>query len=170
MVASPSKSDGRSQKAVLGIPTVALVETALLLGAALLFDALFLDGTRFRAWSQHPFWIPVLLVAVQYGTNAGLVAATAGTLALLAGNIPPQAVFEDRFIWFSGIVRLPLLWFVVTVVLGELRMRQIREKKALREQFGEASRREAVLTEAYQRLNEVRMGSKPGWQVKYEPR
>ena len=47
----------------------------LVLGAALLCDALFLGGTRFRSWSHHPFWIPVLLAAVQYGTNAGLFAA-----------------------------------------------------------------------------------------------
>jgi polysaccharide biosynthesis protein PelD len=41
----------------------------------------------------------------------------------------------------------------VAVILGELRMRQIRGKEALQEQFREASRRETVLAEAYQRLN-----------------
>jgi polysaccharide biosynthesis protein PelD len=153
MKASLSKSGGRARGAVVGIPAAALVEIALLLGAALLCDAIFLDGTRFRSLPQHPFWIPVLLVAVQYGTNAGLAAATAATLALLAGNLPPQAVFQDRFAWFSEIVHLPLLWFVAAVVLGELRMRQIREREGLRERLGEASHRENVLAEAYKRLN-----------------
>jgi polysaccharide biosynthesis protein PelD len=152
MKASQSKSGGRASGAVVGIPVAALVEIALLLGAALLCDTLFLDGTRFRSLPQHPFWIPVLLVAVQYGTNAGLAAATAATLALLAGNLPPQAVFQDRFAWFSEVVHLPLMWFIAAVVLGELRMRQIRERQALREQLAETSHRENVLAEAYKRL------------------
>ena len=156
MKASQSKSGGRSRGAVAGIPAAALVEIALLIGAGLLCDILFLDGTRFRAMPQHPFWIPVLLVAVQYGTNAGLAAATAATLALLAGNLPPQALFQDRFAWLSEVVHLPLLWFVAAVVLGELRTRQIREREALRKQLAEVLHRENVLAEAYNRLNAAR--------------
>lgn len=155
MKASPSRSAERAYRGrtVLGVRAVALAEIILLLGTALLIDWLFFDGTRFRSLLLHPFWIPVLLVTVQYGTNAGLISAVAATFALLAGNLPPQAIFQDRFAWLFGIVRLPLLWFVAAVVLGELRTRQIREREALREQLGEVSRRENVLAEAYKRLS-----------------
>lgn len=153
MTPSPTKPGAGGRRAVLGVPVAALVEIVLLLGAALLCDALFLGGKRFHSWSHHPFWIPVLLAAVQYGTNAGLFAALAATLAILAGHIPPQTLFQDRFAWLSGMVHLPLLWFVAAVVLGELRMRHIRATQALRQELGEASRRENVLAEAYRRLN-----------------
>jgi GGDEF domain-containing protein len=158
MTLSPSKPEARARHAVLGIPAAALVEIGLLLGAALLCDALFLGGTRFRSWSHHPFWIPVLLAAVQYGTNAGLLAALAATLALLAGHLPPQGMFQDHFAWYSAMVHLPLLWFVAAVLLGELRMRHIRERESMREQIGEAAHRENVLADAYRRLNAAKDG------------
>jgi polysaccharide biosynthesis protein PelD len=138
--------------AVFGLRYTALVELGLLLGLALAVDRFFLDGTRFRSLALHPFWIPVLLLSVQYGTNAGLLAAIASTLALLAGNLPPQGLLEDRFVWLFETSRLPLLWFGASVVLGELRSRQLRESEQARRDLGEARGRESVLVEAYKRL------------------
>ena len=121
-----------------GVRHPAFLEITLFLALALAIDWLFLDGTRFHSMSLHPFWILVLLVTVQYGTNAGLFAALASTVALLAGNVPIQAAFQDRFQWLFEIMRLPLLWFLTAVTLGELRMRQIRERELLRSQAAEA--------------------------------
>jgi polysaccharide biosynthesis protein PelD len=94
----------------------------------------------------------VLLLSAQYGTNAGLLAAIASTVALLAGNLPPQGLLEDRFAWLFETARLPLLWFAASVVLGELRTRQLRESEQARRDLSEACRRENVLVEAYKRL------------------
>jgi polysaccharide biosynthesis protein PelD len=137
---------------VCGLRYTALVELGLLLGLALAVDRFFFDGTRFRSLALHPFWIPVLLLSVQYGTNAGLLAAIASTLALLAGNLPPQGLLEDRFAWLFETSRLPLLWFAAGVVLGELRTRQLRESEQTGRDLGEARGRESVLVEAYKRL------------------
>jgi hypothetical protein len=128
------------------------IEILLLLSGMLAFDKIFLDGTRFRSAAQHPFGIVVLLAAVQYGTNAGLLAAAASTVALLAGNMPPQPVVQDRFTWLFEVIRLPLLWFVTAVILGELRMRQIRERERLSRELAETSRREKITREANKRL------------------
>src|ERR1700720_4282176 len=97
---------------LLGIRYSALLEMALFLGVALGIDRIFLDGSRFRSMPQHPFWILVLLIAVQYGTSAGLLAAFVSSVALLAGNVPAQAILQDRFAWGFEILRLPLLWFL----------------------------------------------------------
>jgi polysaccharide biosynthesis protein PelD len=139
-----------------GIRHPAFLEVTLFLTFALAVDRLFLDGTRFRSLSQHPFWILVLLVTVQYGTNAGLFAAIASSVALLAGNMPLQPAFQDRFQWLFEVIRLPLLWCLTAVTLGELRMRQIRERERLRGQVEEASRRDQILTDGYKRLNAVK--------------
>jgi hypothetical protein len=139
-------------RSVAGIRLSALLEIALFIGVALIVDRMFFDGTRFRSASQHPFWIPVLLVSVQYGINAGLVAAAAASVALLAGNVPPQSISQDRFAFVFEVCRLPLMWFISAVVLGELRMRQIRERSALRRELVDTNEREQTVTAAYKRL------------------
>lgn len=139
-----------------GIRLSAIAEIAVFLGIALIIDRAFFDGTRFRAAAQHPFWIIVLLVSVQYGTNAGLLAAAASTAALLLGNIPPQPISLDRFAWSFALCKLPLMWFASSVVFGELRLRQIRERTALRRELEETAEREQILTGAYKRLSETK--------------
>jgi polysaccharide biosynthesis protein PelD len=137
---------------ILGLRYTALLEIALLVGTVLVIDRFFFDGTRFRTLALHPFWIPVLLASVQYGTNAGLVAAIVSSIALLAGNLPPQGILQDRFGWLLETARLPMLWFGAGVVLGELRTRQLRQSEKARADLEEASRRESVLVAAYKRL------------------
>ncbi|MBV9507863.1 MAG: GAF domain-containing protein [Acidobacteriia bacterium] len=154
--APTSKPPLKRYRTILGIRYATLLELGLGLSLPLVFDALFLDGTRFRSTPQHPFWIPVLLLAVQYGTGAGVLAAIVSSIALLAGNLPPQAVFEDRFTWFFEVGRLPLLWFIVALVLGELRRRQLEERERLRQELEEACRREDIVADAYRRLREAK--------------
>jgi polysaccharide biosynthesis protein PelD len=152
----PSEGRARLRGTVLGVRYIALLELVLLLGGTLAIDRLFFDGTRFRALGLHPFWIPVLLASVQYGTNAGLVAAVTSTVALLAGNLPPQGIFQDRFTWLFQLARLPMLWFAASVVLGELRTRQFRESGKIRADLEDTSRRENLLVDAYKRLEAVK--------------
>ena len=143
----------KTRRSLAGVRVSAILEIVIFLGVALALDQILFDGSRFRLASQHPFWILVLLVTAQYGTNAGMLAALASSVALLAGNVPPQAITQDRFTWLFQIGQLPLLWFVSAVVLGELRMRQIRERAALAGQLAETAHREQVLADGYQRLS-----------------
>jgi hypothetical protein len=152
-----SKPDGMAPaRIVAGVRLSAIIEITLFFGGSLLVDHFFFDGTRFRSASQHPFWIPVLLVSAQYGTTGGLLAAMAATVALLSGKLPPETISQDRFAWWFEIGKLPLLWFIAALTLGELRTRQIRERAILRDQLAETSRREQVLADAYRRLSGVR--------------
>ena len=73
---------------LLGVRVAAWVEIALFFVAVLAIDALLLDGDRFWDVRPHPFWLIVILVAVQYGANASLVAALTASLALTVGNLP----------------------------------------------------------------------------------
>lgn len=151
-----SSKASKMRRSLAGVRISAILEIVMFLGVSLILDQLVFDGSRFRSASQHPFWILVLLVTVQYGTNAGLLAALASSAALLTGNVPPQAITQDRFGWLFQIGQLPLAWSVSAVVLGELRMRQIRERATLIRQLAETAHREQVIADGYQRLSMVK--------------
>jgi GAF domain-containing protein len=155
-VTPPAASKPISDRSIAGVRVSAILEIAAFLAGALLLDSFFFDGTRFRSASQHPFWILVLLVSSQYGTNAGLLAAIAASAALLSGKLPPETISQDRFSRWFEIGKLPLMWFISALVLGELRVRQIRERGALQEELVETARREQVIADAYRRLSGVR--------------
>ena len=141
---------------ILGLRRVALIELGILVTLIVALDFLAGDGTRFRAVVPHPFWLPVLLLVVQYGTNEGLLAAIFCTAALYVGNLPPQTIETDIYAYLFGVTLQPTLWVVSAVIFGELRMRQIRRENALRERLGEAEKRNDVLTGAYEQLSKVK--------------
>lgn len=145
-------------KRILGIPTGAILETVIFYAVLLLIDFVFRDGTRFWGVSPHPFWLPVLLLTMHYGTNAGIIAATIGTVFLLAGNIPEQTMEQDLYQYVGAIVVQPILWFLAALILGELRMRHIRERDLLRSKVTELQTQAKAIGDAYNRLHEVKMG------------
>lgn len=140
----------------LGFRRAAVIEVLLYLGAALALDVLFFDGTRFRDVQPHPFWPIVVLAAAQYGTSDGMLAAAAASAALLLGNIPPQDLSQDSYDYITTLVREPVAWFVAATVLGELRMRHIRERDELRHDLDASRRREATLSDAHARVTALK--------------
>lgn len=138
---------------ILGVRRSAVVEIASFLAVALLIDFAFLDFGRFAGVSPHPFWMIVLLCAVQYGTTEALVAAAAASAALLVGNLPPQRFGQDLYQWLLDATLQPLLWAVAAVVFGELQGRVRRERDVLREEVIQSRKREEVIAAAYRKLD-----------------
>ncbi len=126
----------------LGLRLVAWIE--MLIFFCLMFAIAFIFRIPFNYFSvsPHPFWIIVILMAAQYGTNEGLVAAIISTCVLLLGPLPTQDILQDRFQYFFILVKTPLLWFIAAVIFGELRKRQIRERDHLKKS-GFGCRRES---------------------------
>lgn len=79
--------------------------------------------------NPHPYWLPVLIFALAYGSAAGLIAATVATILYLAGPLPPFAGGDDYFAYVLGVSRLPLLWIGTALVIGEVV--SIRRKKLI---------------------------------------
>lgn len=148
----------RKPRRFFGLRRSAVIEIAVYLGGALLLDTLVFEGVRFREVSPHPFWPLVLLIAAQYGTTEGLLAAASATAALLAGNIPEQSFSQDIYEYLFSIIREPLLWFAASVVLGELRSRQAQFLDTLREELQVSKKRGSDLAIAYQRMNKLKDG------------
>ena len=141
---------------ILGVRRSALLEIALFFVVAILLDRFVFDADSFWYVTPHPFWIIVLLVTVQYGTAEGVLAALAATVVLLAGYMPEQTLNQNLYDYLFGMVRRPLMWFVAAVLLGELRMRHLREKERLSRQLEEAREKERTIATAYTRQQEIK--------------
>ncbi len=141
---------------VLGMRKSALIEMALFFLVALVLDALATGGTRFWGTAPHPFWIVVILMTVQYGTTEGLVACAVATAALLMNNLPEQSLSQDFYDYVFTLTSRPLMWFVAAVILGELRMRQIRERDELRRNLDQTVKRENTVAAAYDRMRTLK--------------
>jgi hypothetical protein len=142
----------RPPRRILGIRLAALLETVVLLAAALVADKLLLGGDRFAGVTPHPFWIVVLLAAAQYGTREGLMAAALAIIALLAGQLPEQGFDEDLNAWLLRIGGVPVLWIIAGAVLGEIRDGHRRKADALQENLEELREQASAITQAYERL------------------
>ncbi|HRJ60281.1 MAG TPA: GAF domain-containing protein [Azospirillaceae bacterium] len=141
---------------VLGLRPSALLELALFF--LLLFAIDYLDGTlnRFDGVQPHPYWIVVLVLAAQYGTSEGVLAAIAASIALRLGNIPEQVVSQDYYQYLYAVSREPIFWLVAAVVLGEMRMRHLREREELRESLAMARKESEAIAASYRKLKDVK--------------
>lgn len=135
---------------IAGIRVSAIVEALGILVVLTLIDLLFVHSHRFWDLNPHPFWIAVLLVAAQYGTNEGLIAAGLATLFYLVGNIPPVSEGVNHYTRLFEICLNPILWFVAGWVIGEIRQRHVRERERMTQALEEAHTRENLIADSYQ--------------------
>lgn len=144
----------QQQLRIAGIRGSAVMEIALFFGLMLLIDVMQLHGQRFWGIEPHPYWIIILLVSVQYGTAEGLLAVIVASCFLLIGNMPQQQLDQDMYAYLFMVAKLPLLWVVASVTLGELRNRHIRERANLHHALALAHEREEKITESYEWVRE----------------
>lgn len=141
---------------MLGLRASALLELLIFFVVMLGYDAVFGEGIRFFDVQPHPFWVIVVLVAVQYGTAEGVVAAIIASLALLLGNLPEQTMNQDIYDYLLAIFFMPLLWLLTAVIVGEFRQRHIRENSYLRQQLEESKEREKIIAESYESVKSLK--------------
>ena len=114
----------------LKIHFTALFELAVLLGIVVALELFFQPGLIVEL-KPHPFWIPVLLVSLQYGTIDGLVAVAASTVAVWLLGWPQPHPNEDYLGYLSRVWNEPLLWLGAAILIGEFRLRQLSELRGL---------------------------------------
>ena len=143
-------------RTVLGVRAVAWLEILLFFAAALAIDFFLLEGDRFWDVRPHPFWLIVILLAVQYGANASLVAALAATLALTVGNLPPQELGADVFEYWAGIGLRPALWVGVGQILGQMRDRELAERVQLRSRISMLEHQNQLIAQGFEELKRTK--------------
>ncbi|WP_306131293.1 hypothetical protein [Roseivivax marinus] len=105
---------------------VGAVVLLLLLAAAERF--LFAPGF-YDTLTLHPFWIVILIAALQHGTAIGCAAVAMATVLM---GWPDRLVGEDAAVYAARAAVLPLQWLVVALIVGLYRQKQIVETETLR--------------------------------------
>lgn len=153
---TPTYSASHMPKTFLGLQISAFFEIFLFLSMALLVDIFLLDNNRYITIQPHPFWIIVLLISSQYGTREGLLSVALSSIALLAWNIPEPQTGQNVYYHLLHISREPLMWLITAFVLGEIRMRHIRERSELMASLHTAHERENTLSQAYLNMKKLK--------------
>ena len=135
-------------------PLTAMMEIAILVVLPGLCDLLLPAFPSLNEMQPHFFWLPVLLLTLQYGSASGLLAA--GTAIILASLLgwPEQEIGENHFSYLLRIWLQPVLWLATAVILGQLRLRQIERKQTLGRAVAELTSQRHALAEHAQSLRE----------------
>lgn len=121
-----------------------LIEALALLGA--MAAGLAWLGIASSQLSPHPYGLAVLLVALQYGTIRAAVVAVGATALLLPG-LPAQEFGQDWNLYLLGIIREPLLWCALVLLVGGFTDRQRARRDRAEAEAAEAGRQLAGLVE-----------------------
>jgi len=135
-------------------PLAALIEIVVLVVVPGALDY-FVPGFPSLNESQpHFYWLPVLLLTLQYGSGSGLLAAGMAIVFSSVLGWPEQEIGENHFSYLLRIWLQPVLWIATSVILGQLRLRQIERKQALGRSVARLTQQRAELAEHTHRLRE----------------
>lgn len=135
-------------------PLTAVIEVIVLVVLPGILDLFVPAFPSLNEMQPHFFWLPVLLLTLQYGSASGLLAAgTAIVLSSLLGW-PEQEIGENHFSYLLRIWLQPVLWIATAVILGQLRLRQIERKQALGRAVAELTGQRQSLAEHARSLRE----------------
>lgn len=126
-------------------PAGAFAELAVLFGVIHLINFIAPDIDVLNL-EPSPYWLPILLLSLQYGTVAGLLAAGAATLAYVMNGLPEQNIDEHHFTYLLRVWSLPILWISVSLVLGQFRMHQIELKQRLQDGLARRTKEAGALS------------------------
>ncbi|WP_168217644.1 hypothetical protein, partial [Paracoccus liaowanqingii] len=107
------------------------VGSAVLLLAIDLSERLLFGEGYFSSLSWHPFWIVILLAAVQHGLFVGLSVVGLATLLM---DWPTRPVGVDITEHYGDIATVPAQWLVIALLIGLYRQQQLaRERRIILE-------------------------------------
>ncbi|NVK33443.1 MAG: hypothetical protein HWE23_03125 [Rhodobacteraceae bacterium] len=128
-----------------------VLEGAILFGGIFLLDWL-IPSSHLLSASPHPFWLPVLLLSVQYGLFSGVVSCFAAIILLQVASPFVQQMNEDYFSYGLRIWTEPVLWLLSALMIGAARSRQIAATKNDHEKLRQFERERKTLVEHNQSL------------------
>lgn len=147
------KQAGRT---ILGMRVAALLEIIFFFLFFFVLSIFLGIGFNYFLVTPHPFWIAVIFISAQYGTVEGLLCALVATIIFLMGPMPERSILESRGEYFFHLTKTPFLWFLMALLLGELRMKHIRERDHLRMLAFESTEKEKKLSESYEWLKKIK--------------
>ena len=134
-------AEGEEQASYYGLqilpPLSAVFELAVIVAALLAIDWIW-PALDINTIQPNPYWLPVLLLTLQYGTASGTLAVIVAIAAYFSFvTLPEQGVGENEFAYRLRVLAQPILWIAAAVLLGQFRMVQISAKRELARRLGE---------------------------------
>ncbi len=115
------------------LPTRAgVIELVVLFTALMVIERLLMSPGDFAKLQPHPYWLPVILLSLQYGTADGVLAATVAIIAGLLMGSPTQGVGEEYYRYLIRVWAVPIGWITSAILIGEIRARQRSQMIELR--------------------------------------
>src|SRR4051812_15535725 len=105
------------------------LEFLLLFVVALWFANIVLPGVS--SAYPNPLWLPVVVLSVQHGLGAAVVASIVAGALQYASFLPSQGLTEDIYDYVARVAAEPIAWTCVAVLIGSIRQAQITEKSRL---------------------------------------
>lgn len=137
------------------LPTRAgVIELVILFGLLVMIDRLLMQPGDFAKLQPHPYWLPVILLSLQYGTADGVLAAATAILVNLALGPSSQGIAEDYYRYLMRVWSVPVAWILTAVVIGEVRTRQRSRMTELIGALAQARQQSAEITTHCQRLED----------------
>lgn len=106
-----------------------VIESGLILLGLNFAETLMFEPGFYGQLGFHPFWIVILLAAMQYGIFGGV---TAAGMACLLMDWPARPIGVDIAQHYIDLAVQPLHWLVVALLLGSYRQIQIWQESRLK--------------------------------------
>ena len=133
-------------------PVRIAIEMAVSFALLIALDRWLTGGTGFATVQPSPYWLPVLVMALAYGTAPGLIAAAIASGLWLAHA--HDAVGERDYLDHLFHLSLPpLLWCVTAVTIGEVTILRTNRHARLDRRERATRRNVARMTEAFDALS-----------------
>jgi hypothetical protein len=114
-------------------------ETIGLTAVIVALDIAFIQESAVAAGMPNPYWVPVLLMACQYGVLGGLFATIISSAAYLALDSSSQSAALDFYAYAATVAGQPAAWLATALILGGLRSLHIRHARDLADQIEEST-------------------------------
>lgn len=132
------------QRGVLGSVVLLLI----IAGA----EVLFLEPGYFNSLALHPFWIVIVIAAMQNGVAVGAITSVIATLLV---GLPDRLIDESATVYAARAAVLPLQWFVVALIVGFYRQKEIEEVDGLRAEVARLEGISASLADEVERMDSM---------------
>jgi hypothetical protein len=101
-----------------------VIELVVLFVLLIAIERLIMSPGDFAKLQPHPYWLPVILLSLQYGTADGVLAAAVAILVSMATGWPSQGVGEEYYRYIVRVWAVPITWIMMSILIGEVRARQ----------------------------------------------
>ncbi len=128
------------------------LEIAVTFAALAALDWWLTGENGFTRVQPNPYWLPVLVMALAYGTGPGVLAAGIASGLWLA-HVHDDTGARDYLDHLFHLSLQPLMWFVAAGVIGEVTIMRTARHDRLEKRGGVAARNLARLTEAFAELS-----------------